>query len=395
MSPTHILRSALPALLFATVAVAQDFELDLTEEKPATPTELRPTLGVLSVKAADTEEVSASRARQLEAELLKQLGQGDLFQTVVEPSAARTQLGPDFAAADACVDYSCMESAAKKLKVNRLVRLTVKKQGVGSVVTMYGYDPGFNEVLVVSQDSAEKAEKAFLGVAGKSQAQKDREFLKKINPFLVQVQKTLSIPNGKIIIDNDPSALATVDGVEAGTGSCEVIAQRGTRTVKVTSAGYKPFEKTVTVESAKSVEVKVSLVALPLEQVVVVKPVEEKTGGIFTRPGLYLAVVGAAAVAVGIVYGQSAMAVKSKIATGGDPVGVTRTDAKAAPTSAMLANVLVGAGAAAVAGGVTWIILTPGPAKAPAPAPKTGTGEPVESTTPASTGFMLNVGGTF
>ena len=183
-------------MLISTFAGAQEFELDLTEEKPAVPTEFRPTLCVLSVKAADGDDVSASRARQLEAELLKQLGQGDLFQTVVEPSAARTQLGADFAKVEACTDYSCMEAAAKKLKVNRLVRLTVQKHGVGSMVTMYGYDPGFNEVLVVSQESGEKAEKTFLGVAGKTQSQKDREFLKKINSFLVQVQKTLSIPNG-------------------------------------------------------------------------------------------------------------------------------------------------------------------------------------------------------
>lgn len=383
-------------VLFATAAVAQDFEMDLSEEKPATPVEFRPTLGVLSVKAADTDEVSASRARQLEAELLKQLGQGDLFQTVVEPSSARSQLGAEFEKINACTDYSCMEGGAKKLKVNRLVRLTVQRHGVGSMVTMYGYDPGFNEVLVVSQESGEKAEKAFLGVTGKSQVQKDREFLKKINPFLVQVQKTLSIPNGKIIVDNDPSALVTVDGVESGTGSVELIAPRGTRTVKVTSAGYKPFEKTVTVEPARSVEVKVSLVALPLEQVVVVKPAEESRGGVFARPGLYLAVLGAAAVGVGIAFGQSAQGVKTRLEAGGDPVAVTRADAKAAPTSAMLANVLVGAGAAAVAGGVTWIILTPSPGRpAPAAVPKTGTGEPVESTTPASTGAMLNFGGTF
>ena len=257
-------RSALPVILLATSALAQDFELDLTEEKPIVPAEFRPTLGVLSVKAADTEEVSASRARQLEAELLKQLGQGDLFQTVVEPSLARSQLGAEFAMADACTDYACMEATAKKLKVNRLVRLTVQKHNVGSLVTMYGWDPGFNEVLVVSQDSAEKAEKTFLGVAGKSQLQKDREFIKKLAGFVVQVQKTLSIPNGKIVIENDPSGVVTVDGVENGMGSVEVIAQRGTRTVKVTSAGYKPFEQTVTVESGKTVEVKVLLVALPL-----------------------------------------------------------------------------------------------------------------------------------
>jgi len=389
------LRSALPLILLATAAFAQDFEgLDLTEEKPATPVEFRPTLGVLSVKAGDTEEVSASRARQLEAELLKQLGQGDLFQTVVEPSSARSQLGADFAKVDACTDYSCMEGAAKKLKVNRLVRLTVQKHGVGSLVTMYGYDPGFNEVLVVAQESGEKAEKSFLGVAGKSQTQKDREFIKKMHPFVVQVQKTLSIPNGKIIVDNDPSGVVMLDNVENGMGSVELIAQRGARTVKVTSPGYKPFEQTVTVDPAKSVAVKVQLVAIPLEQPIVVKQVEEPKGGIFTKPGLYLAILGAAAVGVGVAFGQSAQGVKTKLAEGGDPVGVTRAEAKNAPTNALLANVLVGAGAAAVVGGVTWIILTPsGAPPAPAPVPRTGTGEPAE--TPIPTGAMLNIGGSF
>lgn len=382
-------------ILLATVAGAQEFELDLTEEKPVIPVEFRPTLGVLSVKAADGEAVSTSRAHQLEAELLKQLGQGDLFQTVVEPSGARSQLGAEFEKLEACTDYSCMEAGAKKLKVNRLVRLTVQKHGVGSLVTMYGFDPGFNEVLVVSQESGEKAEKAFLGVAGKSQAQKDREFMKKLLPFLNQVQKTLSIPNGKIVIDNDPSGLVMVDKVEQGMGSVEVIAQRGTRTVKVTSPGYKVFEQTVTVEPAQSVEVKVSLVALPLEPVVVVKPKEEPAGGIFAKPGLYLAIVGAAAVGVGIAYGLSAQDVKDRLAQGGDPVNVNRAEAKAAPTSALLANILVGAGAAAVVGGVTWIVLTPTPGGPAAPGPRPNTIEPTESTVPSPAGAMLNIGGNF
>lgn len=383
-------------MLISTFAGAQEFELDLTEEKPAVPTEFRPTLCVLSVKASDGDDVSSSRARQLEAELLKQLGQGDLFQTVVEPSSARTQLGADFAKTETCTDYSCMEAAARKLKVNRLVRLTVQKHGVGSMVTMYGYDPGFNEVLVVSQESGEKAEKSFLGVAGKTQAQKDREFLKRINGFLVQVQKTLAIPNGKIAVDNDPSAMVAVDGVEAGLGSLEVVAPRGIRTVKVTSPGYKPFEVTVTVEQAKTVGVKVSLVALPLEPVLVVKRVESTSGGVFTRPGLYLAVLGAAAVGVGIAFGQSAARVKGLLAAGGDPVGVTRADAKAAPTSALLANVLVAAGGAAVVGGVTWVILTPTPGGPPKAAPRpTGAGEPTDATTPGPSGAMINFGGSF
>jgi hypothetical protein len=173
----------------------------------------------------------------------------------------------------------------------------------------------------------------------------------------------------------------------------EAIAQRGARTVKVTSQGYKPFEQTVTVEPGKSVDVKVQLVAIPLDPVVVQKPVEEPKGGIFTRPGLYVAIVGAAAVATGIALGQSAQSVKSKLEAGGDPVGVTRAEAKNAPTNAILANVLVAAGGAAVVGGVTWIILTPSGAPPPPPAPKIQV-EPTEST-PAPTGAMIHFGGSF
>lgn len=384
-------------LLVASSALAQEFELDLsggTEEKqPEVPAELRPTIGVLSVKAADKEEVSASRARQLEAELLKTLEQGEKFSTIVSPGTAKVMLGAEYAAADACVDYACFEGVAKKLKVHRLVRLTVQKQGAGSLVTMTGWDPGFNEVLVVSQESGEKAEKSFLGVAGKSQAQKDKEFIKKMQGFIGQVQKTLSIANGKIVVDNaEPTAAVLVDGVESGTGSVEIIAQRGNRTVKVTGQGYSPFAQSVTIEPGQTVEVKVSLVAIAIEPVKIEKPVEEAQGGIFTKPGLYLAVVGAIAVGAGIAFGQSAQGVKTKLEAGGDPVGVTRAEAKQAPANAMLANVLVGAGSAAVAGGVTWIVLTLPPP--PPKVQKTGTGEPTETSAPVP-GAFLSVGGSF
>ena len=163
-------------LVAALPALAQDFEgLDLSgeEKTPEVAKEYRPSLAVISVKAADKEDTSPARARQLEAEFLKQLHQSDLFQTVLEPSTVRAQLGGEFAQAEACVDYSCFDTLAKKLKVNRIVRLTVAKHNAGSMVEMYGFDPGFNEVLHVGQDSAEKAEKTFLGVAGKSQSAKD------------------------------------------------------------------------------------------------------------------------------------------------------------------------------------------------------------------------------
>ncbi|MFT3708349.1 MAG: PEGA domain-containing protein [Archangium sp.] len=384
------------ALAFTALpAFGQDFELDLSgeEKQPEIPPELRPSIGVLSVKAADTEEVSVGRAKLLEAELLKQMQQGDRFTTVMDPAGSRLGLGADYAKVDACMEFACLEGAAKKLKMHRLVRLTVQKHGAGSLVTMYGWDPGFNEVLVVSQESGEKAEKTFLGVAGKTQAQKDREFLKKMSGFLNQVQKTMSIPNGKIIVDSgDPSAMVLLDGAEVGIGNQEVIAQRGTRTVKVTSTGYKPYEQTVTIEQGKSVDVKATLVAIPIE-VVEVKPVIVEQPSIFTRPGLYLTIIGAIAVGTGIALGQVASGVNKKLGMGGDPVGLTRQEAKDGPAQALMANIFVGAGAAAMVGGVTWIIVSL-PPPPPKVVPKTGTGEPTETVTPVP-GAFISVGGSF
>ncbi len=387
-------RSTLPsllaaALLCARAALAQDFELDLSEEQaPAAPSELRPIIVLLAVTAGDAEEISASRGKQLEAEVLKQLGQGDQFQTVLEPSMAKEQLGEGYAAAVACTAYACFDEAAKKLKAHRVVRFTVQKQGVGSLVSAWGYDPALNEVLVATQDSGEKAEKVFLGVAGKSQAMKDREYLKKMSPFLASTLKKLATPNGRITVDSaEPSAVVKVDGVEVGSGSLEAIVQRGARTVTVTGAGYKPFEQTVTVEPLKNAEVTVTLVALPLDMTQI-RQSEKPTGTpLFKRPGLYIALAGAVAIAAGIGVGQSAAAVKARLEAGGTPVSVTRTEAKGAEGSATLANVLVGVGAAAVAGGVTWIILTP------TDSVPINSGEPTDSI-PVS-GWMLGVGGTF
>jgi hypothetical protein len=248
------------------------------------------------------------------------------------------------------------------------------------------YDPGFSELLTLKQDSGEKAERSFLGVAGKSQAQKDREFIKKIAPVLESAMKKVATPNGKVAVDSpEASATATIDGVEAGIGSFEAVVQRGTHVVKVAAAGFEPFEETVKVEPLQTVTVKVMLKAKEIvaPPPVVVRP---STGRpLHQRPGLYVAIAGAAAVGVGLAFGQMATNVQNKVNAGGDPVDVTRAAAKAAPTHALLANILVGAGAAMIAGGTVWMILTPASSTMPSVDPS------VEQST--ATGAMFGLGG--
>lgn len=383
---------AVLSLLAALPALAQGFELDLTDdqpEKPATtPPELRPSIAVLAVTPADAEPATAGRARLLEAELSKLLAQGEQFNTVMETPLVASTLGADAAQAQACADWACLDALAKRLGVQRLLRLSVQKAGAGSEVTAVGYDAGFAEVLRLTQDSGEKAERGFVGMAGRSQAQRDKDFMKKMTPFLAGVLGQLATPNGTITVDSpDPGATATIDGAEAGTGSFDAVVQRGKHVVRVAMEGFEPFEETVTVEPLKTVAVAVKLQAKAIEApAAAVTQQVEVSAPVLTRPGLYIAIAGAAAVGTGLFFGKMASDTQRKVEAGGNPVDLTRAQAKAAPTQALVANILVGVGAAMVAGGATWFFLTPTTMAAV---------EGGDGGDAATTGLMLTVGGSF
>ncbi len=376
---------------FALPALAQDFELDLSE--PGVPLEFRPTLAVIGAVPADGEEVTKDRAKLLEAELVKQATSGDQFRTVTEPDLASKSLAEGWAEARACAAWACFEKVAKALKVNRVILATVVKEGSGSEVTLHAYDPGFSELLTVTQDSGEKAERSFAGLGpGKSRAQKDREFAKKMAGFLRQGLTKLATANGKIVVDNpEVTALVTVDGVEVGTGSVEAPVQRGSRVVRVTAAGYEPYEETVSVEPARAVTVKVTLRAKALERPLLTQTKDVvETQPLYNRPGLYVALAGVAAAGVGLAFGAMAQGTASKAAQpdADGVVPVTRAQARAAQTNALLANVLVGSGAALVAGGGVWMFLVPTTSRTTA----------VETAPPAEGGgfgVMIGAGGTF
>lgn len=360
--------SLLLALCVATLAQAQDLEMDLTADTPKLGPEFKPSIALIGVAAADADEVTQARARLLESAVLKFFGQTDQFGTVYEPAMVARAVGADrLDAAKKCNDFECFEGMLAATKAHRLVRFTVAKAGAGSTVTMVGFDPGFNEVLSQTADSGEKAEKTtFAGVQGKTQAQKDREFLRNVGPAVKEWLGKLSTLNGKLVVDNvEQAAQVSIDGVEVGTGSFDTVVQRGNRRVKVTAAGYLPFEQQVAIEPGKTATLKVSLVAKPVDVVREAKPEPARGPSVFARPGLYVAVAGAIAAGVGVALGQASAGVSARLKAGGDPVAVTRTEAKTAATQAVLANVLVGVGGAAVVGGVVWVIVTPavGPSK--------------------------------
>lgn len=364
--------------------------LDLTDDadKPPVPPELRPSIAILGVVAGDDDKITVSRADQVSSEMVQLAGSLERFTSVSDPQLVQQQLGEGYKAALACDGWACFDAVAKKLKVHRLLLAVVTKSGAGSSVALKGFDPAVNEVLGAAQDSQEKAERSFAGFAGKSQAKKDKAFLKKMSPFLKNALAKLSTPNGKLVLDNvETTSVVTIDGLSAGTGSVEAVVQRGRHTVKVTAAGYLPFEQELTVAPLEVANVRVGLVAKPLDKPLVVeKPAAPSGPPLLQRPGTYVALAGVALAATGAILGTLAKGVEGRaVDTNGDGiVEVTRQDIRNAQGQAMVGNVLMAAGGAVAAGGVVWIFVTP--------AEKAVSAEPTEG---GGFGVHLGVGGTF
>lgn len=327
-------------------------ELDLSEAKPKVPQALKPSIVLLGVQAGDDDATSAERAEAIEAELHTLLTQSQDFGRVLSPSSLRASLGDAADRAAQCFDYACFDETAKALGVHRAVRLTIERSEAGSIVTLYGYDPGFSAIVTVSQESTDSSSRQ-----AKSRTQRDSELLAQITPFLRTSLKKLATPNGTIAVRcADPSAAVTLDGAPVGLGSTEIIAQRGLHTVRVSSAGSLPFEAQVSVVSMETTKLEVRFEPLPPEPPLAVPLVPVP---LVRRPGLYVGGGGLALAVVGVVLGQVASSVGAKIGAGGDPVGVTRAQAKAAGTEATLANIMVPLGLAAAAAGSVWLLLQP------------------------------------
>ncbi len=360
------------ALLASTPTFGQGFELDLSE-KPNVPEEFRPTIAVLGVTSGEAapDPVITARAKLLESELDRVVAAMTDFGRIVSPADAAKALGAEAEAARKCIDFSCLDTYAKKIKVDRLVLAIISKSGPGHVVKVYGFDGALNEVVQAEFESGEKQEKAamggFAGLQGKSQAVKDKELVKKSTPVFSEVVHKLTTPNGKLTVDTaEPTAVTTLSGgYEGGTGSFTKVVPRGAYDVKTSAPDYQPFEAHVTIEPMKTAEVKVVLIAKPVE----VKPVatlpKEESTPVYQRPGLYLAVAGVAAVVVGVALGASAKGIESKAvdANQDGALDITRAQAKTAQSDALMANVLVGVGAAAIAGGGIWFFVAPGKVK--------------------------------
>jgi hypothetical protein len=378
----------------ALTASAQDLGLDLSEAK--TPPEFRPSIGFIGVTPAEADAMLSARAKLLEAELFKAIGEAENFGVMKTP----TDAAGVSTEARKCQDFACLDGLAEKMGVQRLVGATLRKEGPGTVLAFYGFDPALPAVLPAQVESDEKQDKAkmggFAGLAGKTQQQRDKEFLIKAKPVFNEMLKALSTPLGKLSVDViEAKAVTRWKGKDVGVGSFEKTLPAGAYELEVSADGYTPFNSTAKVEPMKTAQVKVTLIAKAVERPVAVVEHVEEGNPIYKRPGVFLAVAGVIAMAVGFGLGANAKSIEGRAVPGADGIlPITRAQAHAATTDALLANILVPIGAAALAGGVVWAFVVPLFAKKPA-APPSGPAAPSEGGEGSGFGATFGFGARF
>jgi hypothetical protein len=105
---------------------------------------------------------------------------------------------------------------------------------------------------------------------------------------------------------------------------------------------------------------------------------------ILTRPSVWVAAAGAVALAVGAGVGSSVSSFQKRAvdANGDGVLDVTRAELAGAQRNALIANVLMGVGAAAVGAGAIWFFVEPAPPASPVGSASSG-------------GLVLGAGGVF
>ena len=396
------MRALAAAFAFALTfpALAQDeLGLDLSDAEVAE--EYRPALAVIGVSAVEgSEEREKGRAALLETELSRVASTSTKFGKVLQPQQVAEALGADAAKARTCTDFACLQALADKLGVHRVITGTVSKAGLSSLLTLSGFDPGQSSVVVSTVESGEKQEKqmigGFTGLTGKTQAQKDRDFVKKATPAYSEMLGKISTALGKIVVDCfEPTAETTLNGRPIGKGAFQTLVAKGDYQLKTLAEGYLPFEAALKVESQQVASVRVTLVAKPIDPALAAnRPVVDKPVGtpVAQRPGLYIAIAGVAAIVAGAIMAGTAMGAPAQADPDGDGIAnIPRSQLKDAQGSATGGTVLMVVGAAAVAGGGLWFFLTPSRTTVDGPrGPDEGDGAPT-----THLGVMFGAGGTF
>jgi len=371
---------------FATRARAQEMGLDLSDNGP----DLRPTIAILGIAVPEgAAAADKAHADKLTTALVAASRKTGWFSKVMDAAECDGSLGAKAGAARACAVADCFADPARMLATDRVLSAQMEFGADGPTLHLQGYDVGTG--VVEDMDVAAQ---------GKPQGF-DRKVAGVLKPLLQKLSTHLGLVK---IVPSVADAAVEVAGRGLGTGTVEKPMPAGTLKVRVSANEYQTFEGTVTVVSKGKVELAATLtpkVALKMEVEPTLPPVVRATGPskpFYARPGLYLAIVGAAAAGTGAYFGVTAKNIEKRSQTvSADGVSdITRKDARTARNYARLGTILMACGAAVFTGGVLWFALEPAPfSPGGAPSPGREPGSPSKEPGSEPVGFLFTAGGAF
>ncbi|HYV46480.1 MAG TPA: hypothetical protein VFA20_16560 [Myxococcaceae bacterium] len=377
--------ASLIVLALALEARAQeDLGLDLTSDTM----DLRPTLAVVGV------ELSEGNPKR-DGWILNYIGtlvsanadKSKLFSSVMKPDEVAQKLGDKYAEALKCAEDTCMVEIASALGVERVLTAQASHGATDSGLKLNA----FTRATLAVQS-------ATVDVKGPPHG----DFFKKAVVALKPLFQSLS---GKLahlkVAPSLDTAKVTLGDRALGTGAVDVKVSAGNYLLKATAEGFSGQQQ-VTLEEGGNADLQLSMepakeegptgVAVaaggkvtpgsstpkpPTSTPVATGPGPEdaalaaakhKPSGpnvpldaYLKHPGTYVGAGGAVAILIGAGLGATAMATRGRAvdANRDGVLDITRSDAMAAQSQALIANVLFAAGALGLAGGGAWIFLQP------------------------------------
>ncbi|QSQ11118.1 PEGA domain-containing protein [Myxococcus landrumensis] len=294
----------------------------------------------------------------------------------------RERLEAGYDAALRCTQAACMSGPAEALDADLMTAARLSLEDAGWTLRMWTYDRDKN---VVHEDA----------VSGRNP--KDAAFQKEAAAKLGNRVMGLARPRALLKVTvNVPTAVVKVGERILGVGSVEARVAPGTVQVEVSAEEYATFTKTVALKPGGREEVVVRMeISGPAPEgpdEAVARAMSTREGGtpIYKRPALYTALVGLAAVGVGLVMGKGAKDVEKRAtdADGDGMMDITRKERLDAQSKANLATALLIGGGVATAGSVTWLLVVPARSEAPASANPASSGA-------SSMALHVVVGGSF
>ena len=369
----------LALLTASSVANAQEFGLDLTDS-----TDYRPRLAVIGLAAVDPavppDLGEKLKVDKVATEVVESAERSSTFSAVLPPADVYGKVSETYAEALACAEESCLIPLGDKLGVNQVVTGQLVLKNGKPLLRVLQFTRFINKLEVTEvpldggpRDFERKALAAFGAVFKKASA-------------TLAILKITGGPKG---------TTARVAQGLLGPVPMDQALPAGTYLLKIEAEGFLADEIELNLASGTTKKIEANLIPksadgapapAPAAAVAVSTMPSGPSGkAMLKRPGLYVALAGAVVAAIGLSFGAAAQGIERRAvdADANGTLDITRAERQRAYTDATLANVLVGTGAAALAGGALWFFLTP---RAPA--------HPVLSSPDESgLGMSLGVGG--